>query len=131
MKLTVPRGASYGEECAWSNLFVKFNIPIYSNLGNFVNRFHNSFNVDPKQYLSPNNLVEFAIEWANKGPSGIRSKDDRAVGTGAYIYKAEIEATFSPNMNNPDVKNNAKIISNFSSKSSFEQRKTFGIKRTK
>ena len=131
VKLTVPRGASYGEECAWDNLLVKFNIPIYSNLGSFVNRFHNAFNVDPKQYLSTNNMVEFAIEWANKGPSGIRSKEDRAVGTGAYIYKAEIDATFSPNMNNPEVKNNAKTISNFSTKSSFEQRKTFGIKRTK
>ena len=76
-------------------------------------------------------MVEFAIEWANKGPSGIRTKDDRAVGTGAYIYKAKIDALFSPNMNNPEVKNNDKTISNFSAKSSFEQRKTFGIKRTK
>ena len=130
-KLTVPRGASYGEECAWDNLLVRFDIPIYSNLGSFVNRFRNAFNVDPKQYLSTNNMVEFAIEWANKGPSGIRTKDDRAVGTGAYIYKAKIDALFSPNMNNPEVKNNAKTISNFSAKSSFEQRKTFGIKRTK
>lgn len=131
VKLTVPRGASYGDECAWSNLLVKFNIPIYSNLGHFVNRFHNSFNVNPKQYLSSANIVQFAIEWANKGPAGIRSKDDRAVGTGAYIYKAEISATFSPNMNNPEVKDDEKIIKNFSTKSSYEQRKTFGIKRTK
>jgi hypothetical protein len=130
-KLTVPRGVSMADECAWENLLVKFKIPIYSNLGNFVNRFHNSFNVDPKLYLSPNNQVEFAIEWANKAPSGIRSKDDRAVGTGAYIYKAEIEAIFSPNMNIPEVKNDAKIIQNFSSKTSFDQTKTFGIKRTK
>jgi hypothetical protein len=87
--------------------------------------------VDPKQYLSPNNMVEFAIEWANKAPSGIRTKEDRAVGTGAYIYKAEIDATFSPNMNNPEVKGDAKLIKNFSSKTSFDQTKTFGIKRTK
>ena len=130
-KLTVPRGASIGDECAWNNLLVKFNIPIYSNLGSFVNRFKQAFNVDPKQYLSPNNTVEFAIEWANKAPSGIRSNDDRAVGTGAYIYKAEIDATFSPNMDNPEVKGDEKVIRNFSSKNSFEQTKTFGIKRTK
>ncbi|WP_295051941.1 glycoside hydrolase family 9 protein [uncultured Fibrobacter sp.] len=131
VKLTVPRGSSFGEECAWESLLVKFSIPIYSNLGNFVNRFKQAFSVDPKQYLSTNNLVEFAIEWANKAPSGIRTKDDRAVGTGAYIYKAEIEATFTPNMNNPDVKGDEKLIKNFSTKSSFDQTKTFGIKRTK
>ena len=131
VKLVVPRGASSGDECAWDNLLVKFNIPIYSNLGSFVNRFKQAFNVDPKQYLSPNNMVEFAIEWANKAPSGIRTKEDRAVGTGAYIYKAEIDATFSPNMNNPEVKGDAKLIKNFSSKTSFDQTKTFGIKRTK
>ena len=79
----------------------------------------------------PNNHVEFVIEWANKSPSGLRSKEDRAVGTGAYIYKAEIETVFSPNMNNSEVKNDPKIAKNFSTKSSFEQKKTFGIKRTK
>jgi hypothetical protein len=131
VKLTVPRGASLGDECAWDNLLVKFNIPIYSNLGSFVNRFHRSFKVDPKQYLSPNNLVEFAIEWANKGTAGIRTNEDRAVGTGAFIYKAEIDATFSPNLNNPEVKGDQKVINNFSTKTSFEQTKTFGIKRTK
>ena len=131
VKLTVPRGASLSTECAWSNLNVKFRIPIYSNLGSFVNRFNKSFNVDPKLYLTPNNQVEFVIEWANKAPSGIRSKDDRAVGTGAYIYKAEIETKFTPNMNNSEVKGNPKVIKNFSTKNSFEQKKTFGIKRTK
>ncbi len=130
-KLTVPRGASFGEECAWEKLLVKFNIPIYSNLGHFVNRFHQSFEVDPKLYLSPNNQIYFAIEWANKAPSGIRSKEDRAVGTGAYIYKAEIETRFSPNMNNPEVRNDSKITQNFSSKNTFERTKVFGIKRTK
>jgi hypothetical protein len=78
-----------------------------------------------------NNHVEFIIEWANKSPSGLRSKDDRAVGTGAYIDKAEIEAIFSPNMNNHTVKSDPKIVKNFSSKASFEQKRTFGIKRTK
>ncbi|MBR4398003.1 MAG: glycoside hydrolase, partial [Fibrobacter sp.] len=131
VKLTVPRGAPFGEECAWEDLLVKFDIPIYSNLGSFVNRFHQSFHVNPKQYLMPNNHVEFVIEWANKSPSGLRSKEDRAVGTGAYIYKAEIETVFSPNMNNSEVKNDPKIAKNFSTKSSFEQKKTFGIKRTK
>ena len=131
VNLVVPRGASLGDECAWEKLLVKFNIPIYSNLGSFVNRFNKSFEVDPKLYLSPNNQVEFIIEWANKAPSGIRSQEDRAVGTGAYIYKAEISAKFTPNMNNPEVKNDAKITANFSIKSSFEKTKTFGIKRTK
>ena len=131
VNLVVPRGASLGDECAWEKLLVKFNIPIYSNLGSFVNRFNKSFEVDPKQYLSPNNQVEFIIEWANKAPSGIRTQKDRAVGTGAYIYKAEISAKFTPNMSNPEVKNDAKIAANFSVKSSFEKTKTFGIKRTK
>ena len=131
VKLTVPRGASFGEECAWEDLLVKFDVPIYSNLGSFVNRFHQSFHVNPKQYLMSNNHVEFVIEWANKSPSGLRSKEDRAVGTGAYIYKADIEAVFSPNMNNPGVKSDPKIAKNFSTKTSFEQKRTFGIKRTK
>jgi hypothetical protein len=34
-------------------------------------------------------------------------------------------------MNNPEVKGDAKLIKNFSSKTSFDQTKTFGIKRTK
>jgi len=127
--LIVPRGASYGEECAWKNLLVKFNIPIYSNLGNFVNRFYQSFNVDPKQYLSTNNQLDFVIEWANKAPSGIRTKEDRAVGSGAYIYKAEINTQFTPNMNNNEVKNSSKLAKNFSAKESFEKTKTFGIRR--
>ena len=131
VNLVVPRGASLGDECAWEKLLVKFNIPIYSNLGSFVNRFNKSFEVNPKQYLSPNNQVEFIIEWANKAPSGIRTQKDRAVGTGAYIYKAQVSAKFEPNMNNPEVKNDAKISANFSTKSSFEKTKTFGIKRTK
>jgi len=131
VKMTVPRGVSAGDECAWEKLLVKFNMPIYSNLGNFVNRINQAFNVDPKQHLSPNNQLEFVIEWANKSPSGIRTKDDRAVGTGAYIYRANIDATFTPNMNVPEVKSDPKIIANFSSKNSFEKKGTFGIKRTK
>ena len=131
VKLTVPRGASFGEECAWEDLLVKIDIPIYSNLGSFVNRFHQSFHVNPKQYLMPNNHIEFVIEWANKSPSGLRSKEDRAVGTGAYIYKAEIETVFSPNMNNSEVKNDPKIAKNFSTKSALEQKETVGIKRRK
>ena len=131
VNLVVPRGASLGDECAWQSLLVKFNIPIYSNLGSFVNRFNKSFEVDPKLYLSLNNQVNFVIEWANKAPSGIRTQKDRAVGTGAYIYKAEISAKFTPNMNNPEVKNDAKIAENFSTKSSYDKTRTFGIKRTK
>ena len=131
VNLIVPRGASLGDECAWEKLLVKFNIPIYSNLGSFVNRFHKSFEVNPKLYLSPNNQIDFVIEWASKPPSGIRTQQDRAVGTGAYIYKAQISAKFEPNMNNAEVKNDAKITANFSTKSSFEKTKTFGIKRSK
>ena len=97
----------------------------------FVNRINQSFNVTPKQYLSQSNQVEFVIEWANKASTGISSKDNRAVGTGAYIYKANIDATFSPNMNVPEVRNDSKVIKNFSSKSSFEKKGTFGIKRRK
>ena len=131
LKMTVPRGVSVGDECAWESLKIKFNMPIYSNLGSFVNRLNKSFTVSPQQYLSPNNQVEFVIEWANKSPSGIRTKDDRAVGTGAYIYRADIDAQFTPNMNIPEVKNDQKVINNFSSKSSFRKKSTFGIKRTK
>jgi len=131
LKMTVPRGVSMGDECAWESLLVKFNMPIYSNLGSFVNRINKSFSVSPQQYLSPNNQVEFVIEWANKSPSGIRTKDDRAVGTGAYIYRANIEAQFKPNMNIPEVKNDQKVIKNFSTKSKYEKKSTFGIKRTK
>ena len=34
-------------------------------------------------------------------------------------------------MNNPEVKGNPKVVKNFSGKTSFEQKKTFGIKRSK
>lgn len=129
LNMQVPRGGSYNEPCAWSNLHVDVDIPVYSNLGNFVNRLHNSLDVDPDKYLSSTNQIQFYIEWANKAPSGLRSKEDRAVGTGAYIYKAEINTKFTPNMNKSEVANDSKIMKNFSSGDSYEQTRTFGIKR--
>lgn len=131
LDMQVPRGGSYNEACSWSNLKVKFNIPIYSNLGNFVNRLKDSFDVDPSKHLSSNNQLQFFVEWANKAPSGLRSKEGRAAGTGAYIYKAEISTKFTPNMSKSEVASDAKVIKNFSSGDSFEQTKIFGIKREK
>ena len=131
LTMTVPRGVSVGNECAWEKLSVKFRMPIYSNLGSFVNRFQQTFDVIPQEYLSLDNKVKFVIEWANKSPSGIRTNKDRAVGTGAYIYKAQIDAKFSPNTNLSDVSSDPKLLKNFSSKNSFEKKSTFGIKRAK
>ena len=100
-------------------------------LGNFVNRLKDSFDVDPSKHLSSNNQLQFFVEWANKAPSGLRSKEGRAAGTGAYIYKAEISTKFTPNMSKSEVASDAKVIKNFSSGDSFEQTKIFGIKREK
>lgn len=124
--LTVPRGAAGNEPAAWDSMKVKLNLPIYSNMGNYVNRLSEKFNVSSAQYLSDAGKVIFYVEWANKLGTGLQSENGRSAGTGAYIYKAQLTAVFMPNMDKePDV------IKKFSSKNVLDKTATFGIKRVK
>ncbi len=124
--LTVPRGAAVGEAAAWSLLTIKYNLPIYTNLGTFVNRINGTYDVQPDKYLSTNNKLTLLIEWTNTVGIGLRDQNGRAVGTGAYIYKVDISARFTPS-NAADEETRKR----FSSKSSYDQSKIFGIKRSK
>jgi len=126
MDLTVPRGGALNEAAYWRSLKVNYNIPIYTNMGSFVNRMSGNFMVDSDTYYSTNNKITFFVEWVNAPKGGIRSQQGRAVGTGAYIYKAELECKFFPN---PD--QDEKIRSRFSTTNDFDQTETFGIRRTK
>ncbi|MCF0222823.1 MAG: glycoside hydrolase family 9 protein [Fibrobacter sp.] len=124
LELTVPRGTSVGKVAAWDSMKVTYKMPIYSNLGNYVNRLNTSFMVNPNQYLSSANKVVFYVEWANLLGSGIVAENKKTVATGAYIYKAEVETKFFTNPNT-----DPELASKFSSKSSYDKTGTFGIKR--
>ena len=126
MDLTVPRGGSLNQPAHWRSLKVKYSIPIYTNMGGFVNRLSGTYTVDSDTYYSTNNKVTFFVEWVNAPNGGVRSQQGRAVGTGAYIYKAELECKFLPN---PDL--DEKTRDRFSTSNSYDKTETFGIRRTK
>lgn len=126
INLTVPRGAANTEAPAWDSLKVKYNIPIYSNLGSYVNRLAGSFVVLPDTYFSNAGKVTFYAEWANMGGTGIQTENGRSVGTGAYIYKAQLECKFTPNRDK-----DPETVKKFSGKNSYDKTETFGIKRVK
>lgn len=122
--LTIPRGSSGAESAAWDSLRVRYNIPIYSNLGSYVNRLAGKFNVSSAQYLSTAGKVIFFAEWANMQGTGLQSEDGGSVGTGAYIYKAQLNTTFVPNKDK-----DPELVKKFSGKNSYDKTETFGVKR--
>lgn len=122
--MSVPRGTSPNEPPAWSSMNVKYEMPIYTNLGGYVNRVSGNYDVS-SAYLSNNNEVTIFVEWANLN-GGVHSKEGRNVGTGAYVYKAEIKCKFSPNPNMDE-----ETQKRFSSKNTYEKTQTFGIKHIK
>ena len=124
--MTVPRGASSAETAAWDTLRVSYNMPVYTNLGTYVNRVAGKFNVTSSQYLSNAGKVVFYAEWASKLGTGLQAENGQAAATGAYIYKAQLKTTFVPNKDKePD------IVKKFSGKNSCEKTETFGIKRVR
>lgn len=126
MDLTVPRGGAMNQPAYWRSLKVKYSLPIYSNMGSFVNRLAGTFTVDSDVYYSSNNKVTFFVEWVNAPNGGIRSQQGRAVGTGAYIYKAELDCKFLPNANLDQ-----KTKERFDTSDSYDKTETFGIRRKK
>lgn len=126
IELNVPRGAPSSEEAAWDTLKVHYNIPIYTNLGSYVNRLAGTFKVLPNQHFSSAGKVIFFAEWANMPETGIQTESGRAAGTGAYVYKAEFDCKFIPNKNK-----DAATIKRFETTNSYEKTETFGIKRIK
>ena len=122
--LTVPRGSSIHESAAWSALKFKYEMPIYTNLGTFVNRLSGSYDITPESYLSSNSKVTLYVEWTNARDIGVRSQEGRAVGTGAYIYKVDLTAKFVANTTK-----DAKTQERFSTKETYNKTKIFGVKR--
>ena len=121
--MTVPRGSAGGDPAAWDSLKVNYDMPIYTNLGSFVNRVSGKYVVPSAEYLSSSGKVIFYVEWANT-QVGIQSEKGRAVATGAYIYKLQVDTKFvaNPNSENAD---------KFSNKNSYDKTSTFGVKRVK
>lgn len=124
IEMNVPRGAAFNESAAWDTLSIKYNIPIYTNLGSFVNRIQGEYNLTPNAYYSKDNKVTIFVEWVNATKTGVRSQNGKAVGTGAYIYKAEISGRFKPNTQKDE-----ETQKRFSGKSSKDKTEIFGIKR--
>lgn len=123
IEMTVPRGSSGNEAPAWDSLRVKYNMPIYTNLGSYVNRLAGRYSVPSGVYLSSSGKIVFYVEWANTAV-GLQSEQGRAVATGAYIYKLDMETQFVPNENSTNAQK-------FSGKNSYDKTSTFGIKRVK
>ncbi|MCQ2105274.1 MAG: glycoside hydrolase family 9 protein [Fibrobacter sp.] len=126
IELNVPRGGASSEDAAWESLKFKYNIPIYSNLGSYVNRSAGSFIVTPQQYLSSASKVVFFVEWANMDGTGLQAENGRAIATGAYVYKAQLEAKFTPNLNK-----DIETAKRFSSATSYDKTEVFGVRRIK
>ncbi len=127
IEMNVPRGSASTEPAAWDTLRVRYNIPIYSNIGNYVNRVAGTFKVLPQQYFPTSGKIIFYTEWANMPLTGIQAESGRAVSTGAYIYKAQFDCTFTPNKRDFDID----VSSRFSSTSSYDKTEKFGVKRVK
>lgn len=124
--LTIPRGATLAEPAAWDSLKFKYSMPIYSNLGNYVNRLSGNFTILPTVHMTPAGKVKLYVEWPNMLGTGIQSEGGRAVGTGAYIYKFLAEYTYYPN-----TAKDAQTVSRFSYDDSYDKTEKFGIKRIK
>ena len=122
--ITIPRGAAFDEHPAWDTMSVKYRIPIFTNLGGFVNLISDSYELTPDVYLTSENQVTLFIEWATLDGKGLRSKNGRIAGTGAYIYKLELETRFTPNPNLDE-----ETQKRFKYKSSYDKTKKFGLKR--
>ena len=126
MDMTIPRGGALNQDPYWRSMEFKYRIPIYTNMGSYVNRVAGSFTINSDTYLSTSNKVTFLVEWVNAPKGGVRSNKGRAVGTGAYIYKAELNCKFNPNPNLDE-----KTRDRFNSSDSYEKTETFGIRRKK
>lgn len=126
IEMNVPRGAAATDAPAWDTLQVKYNIPIYSNLGSYVNRLAGSFKVLPNQHFSSAGKVIFFAEWANMPQTGIQTEDGKSAGTGAYIYKAQFKCRFYPNK-----EKDIATIKRFTHTSTYEKTETFGLKKAK
>ena len=125
LDMDVPRGAGIGEAPAWKAVALDIDLPIYTNLGGFVNRFHEKFTLAPK-YLSTDNQIVARIEWLSRRTKGPVSASGKAAGTGAYIVNAQIDTRFVP-----DPESDSETIRRFSSKDSYRKTQTFGIRRTR
>jgi hypothetical protein len=121
----VPRGASLQESPAWDSLFIRYDIPIYTNLGGYVNRIKGKLTALPTD-LSSDNTVALRIEWVNHANSGLSAENGKAIGTGAYIAKASVKARYAP-----DFKQDAATVRRFTYSDSYSVTRTFGIQRTK
>ncbi|MDY3921214.1 MAG: glycoside hydrolase family 9 protein [Hallerella porci] len=125
VEMGIPRGTSIGSDPAWASILLDIDIPFYTNLGAFVNRYEDDFVLTPK-YLSTDNKVIMRVQWLSRCTRGIVSTDGRALGTGAYIAKIDIDAKFIPNENLEK-----EVQARFSSKDSYTKTQTFGIRRVK
>ena len=124
--MTIPRGSAFDEPPAWAAMSLKYRIPIYTNLGSFVNILEGRLDFTPDTYLSSDNKITVFVEWANIDGKGLRSMKGRVAGTGAYIYKVEVESRFTPNTNMDE-----ETQKRFKFRSSYDKTKKFGIKRVK
>lgn len=126
IKLDVPRGTAINEPAAWDSLHFEYDIPIYSNLGHFVQRFQEKITISSDKYLSSTGTISLFLEWAPRKGEGLASSSGRAVGTGAYISKLDLKTKFVPNKNQ-----DTDMIVRFSGKSSYKKTMRFGIRREK
>jgi hypothetical protein len=126
IEMSLPSGriSADNDAAAWDSLRVKYDVPIYSNLGSYVNRLHGKFSIPSSVYYSTGKIILYA-EWANTD-KGIVSEQGKAAATGAYIYKMQLDALFVPNPNA-----DAEITAKYSGKHSYDKTATFGIKREK
>jgi len=126
IKLDVPRGSANSEDPAWDSLLLQYDIPVYTNLGAFVQRFSEDLVIPSHSYFSSTGALSLFVEWAPRRSNSLLSVDKKNVGTGAYITKIDLKTKFFPNPNK-----DKETIERFSNKSTYDKTLRFGIQRKK
>jgi hypothetical protein len=74
--------------------FIDLQLDIYDNLGQYVNDFQFSFELNQldRSYLHPDNMLHLRIEWLSHEQQSPMAKSGRRVANGAYIARVNAQA---------------------------------------
>lgn len=82
-----------GSDISMSNLYktvFEAKIWVYTSLGQFVDEFHFSQDLNDPSYISDGGVLKMYFEQKPDENGDLRTKDGRLYATGAYIYKTEM-----------------------------------------
>lgn len=116
-----------------SNLYdieMKVDIWIYTSLGNFVDKYSFTQNIDDPAYVNDVGLLDLYFELKPDEDGYVRTESGRLYATGAYVYKVDVKMKSTPRCVLPPVRDNADKVGN-PIKTDDYMLKSFGYKRPK